>query len=268
VVLQNISLFQKLFNTPLDYTSLRVFGCKFFSLLRPYTAHKLEFRSKPCIFVGYSHAGYRCLDITTNRVFLSGNVVFDESSFPAKDHAKQQLPFKLNTSADVLFPLPPSITPKLSSSAPPPAALPLVSPAPILAPSPQAFTDSILDSTEVYPPSLTTSPILHDFPSPANIDSVVALPATVIANIDSAAALPEPMIVSNSDSLPISDSTSSNSSQPYHSMVTRSQTRSLKPKPFPDFHLFYTSKHPPVALHTSLSLVEPTCYTKAATDSC
>jgi len=50
-------------------------------------------------------------------------------------------------------------------------------------------------------------------------------------------------------------------------MITRSQTGSLKPKSFSDFHLYYTSKYPLVALHTSLSLVEPTCYTKAATDS-
>jgi hypothetical protein len=246
-----------LFNTPPDYTSLRVFGYKCFPLLRPYTAHKLEFRSKPCFFLGYSHAGYRCLDITSDRVFLSRNVVFDESSFPAKDHAKQQLPSKINAFADVFFPLPPSITPILSSSAPPQDDLLLVSPAPVSAPTSHAFTDSILDSTEVYPLSCITSSILHDFPSPEPVP----------ANIDSAAALPQTVVVSHSDSLPISDS-SSHSSHPHHSMVTRSQTGSLKPKPFPDFQLFYTSKHPPIALHTSLSLVEPTCYTKAATDSC
>jgi hypothetical protein len=50
-------------------------------------------------------------------------------------------------------------------------------------------------------------------------------------------------------------------------MVTRSRTGSLKLKDFSDYQLYYTTRHPLVALHTSLSLVEPTCYTKAAIDS-
>jgi len=100
---------EKLFQKPPDYTLLRVFGCKCFPLLRPYTSHKLEYRSKACIFLGYSHAGYRCLDPVTNRVFLSRHVVFDEQSFPAKDHARLHLPSKVNASSDVPFQLPVSI---------------------------------------------------------------------------------------------------------------------------------------------------------------
>lgn len=44
---------------------------------------KFEPRSFPCIFMGYSdkHKGYRCLYISTGRVYISRHVVFDEMKF-------------------------------------------------------------------------------------------------------------------------------------------------------------------------------------------
>jgi hypothetical protein len=45
---------------------------------------KLAFRSKECVFVGYSshHKGYKFLDVSTGRTYISRDVVFDESVFP------------------------------------------------------------------------------------------------------------------------------------------------------------------------------------------
>ena len=67
-----------------DYTFLKVFGCACWPHLRPYNKHKLEFRSKKCVFLGYSslHKGYKCLHVPTNRVYISRDVVFDENVFP------------------------------------------------------------------------------------------------------------------------------------------------------------------------------------------
>jgi hypothetical protein len=115
-ILNNTSPYEKLFLKPSDYTLLRIFGCKCFPLLQPYTAHKLEFRSKVCIFLGYSHAGYRCLDPVTDRVYLSRHVVFDEQSFPAKDHARLKVPSKISAVSDAPFMAPVSIPDPISPS--------------------------------------------------------------------------------------------------------------------------------------------------------
>ena len=70
-----------LHETP-DYSFLKVFSCACWPHLRPYNKHKLEYRSKKCVFLGYSplHKGYKCLHIPTNRI--SRDVVFDETVFP------------------------------------------------------------------------------------------------------------------------------------------------------------------------------------------
>lgn len=83
-VLDNLSPIARLFNTPPDYSMLKIFGCACWPHLRPYNKHKLEFRSKPCVFIGYSplHKGYKCLDMDSGRVYISRDVIFDEAIFP------------------------------------------------------------------------------------------------------------------------------------------------------------------------------------------
>ena len=62
---------------------LHMFGCAYYPNLSSIAPHKLSPRSSLCIFLGYStnHKGYRCLDLHSNRIFVSRHVVFDES-FP------------------------------------------------------------------------------------------------------------------------------------------------------------------------------------------
>jgi hypothetical protein len=57
---------------------LKCFGCACWPHLQPYNCHKLEFRYKPCVFLGYSslHKGYKCLDMETGRVYISHDVNF------------------------------------------------------------------------------------------------------------------------------------------------------------------------------------------------
>jgi transposase InsO family protein len=83
-VIDNLSPLQRLFQTPPNYSLLKIFGCACWPHLRPYNRHKLSFRSKPCVFIGYSslHKGYKCLDMDSGRVYISRDVVFDEALFP------------------------------------------------------------------------------------------------------------------------------------------------------------------------------------------
>ena len=83
-VIQSQTPLEKLLHTKPDYSFLRIFGCAVWPNLRPFNKHKLEFRSKRCVFLGYSvlHKGYKCLDVSTGRVYISRDVVFDESIFP------------------------------------------------------------------------------------------------------------------------------------------------------------------------------------------
>jgi hypothetical protein len=73
-----------MFGSVPSYEHLRVFGCTCYPNTTATAPHKLSPRSTRCVFLGYSadHKGYRCLDLSTNRLVVSRHVVFDEDSFP------------------------------------------------------------------------------------------------------------------------------------------------------------------------------------------
>jgi histone deacetylase 1/2 len=83
-VIQSKTPIECLFGKSGDYSLLRIFGCACWPNLRPYNRHKLEFPSKQCVFLGYSnlHKGYKCLDISIGRLYISRDIVFDETVFP------------------------------------------------------------------------------------------------------------------------------------------------------------------------------------------
>jgi hypothetical protein len=78
------SPFEVLFKMKPDYNRMHSFGCLCYPWLRPYTKNKLQPRSQPCIFLGYSmsqHAFY-CLEPLSNKIYVSRHVNFVEHSFP------------------------------------------------------------------------------------------------------------------------------------------------------------------------------------------
>ena len=79
-----LSSYHKLFSQSPNLAKLWVFGCLCCPWLRPYNSHKLEFKSKPCVFIGYSlfQSAYICLDPTTCKTYTSRHVKFIESIFP------------------------------------------------------------------------------------------------------------------------------------------------------------------------------------------
>ncbi|KAG8495851.1 hypothetical protein CXB51_007720 [Gossypium anomalum] len=81
-VLKGRSPYQALHGTEPTYNHLRVFGYCCFPFLRPFLKYKLEFRSQPCTFLGYSsqHKGYYCLT-PDGKVVVFCHVVFDKNGF-------------------------------------------------------------------------------------------------------------------------------------------------------------------------------------------
>ena len=186
--LSNLTPYFKLFNRSLDYHLLHSFGCACYPLMRPYNPHKLTFRSKKCVFLGYSpnHRGYRCLDLSTNRVYISRDVVFNEQDFPAKSVSSVHVPAVNSSPAEfsfLPFPTPPgnslsTVTPHSLAPAAPiispdtPPTLDLTPPSPNATNSPPPAPPLItapFDPPHAPNPSLTikfiTQPVTLSKPS-------------------------------------------------------------------------------------------------------
>jgi hypothetical protein len=174
-ILDNHSPFFKLFKKTLDYTLLCTFGCLCYPLLRSYAAHKLTFRSKPCIFLEYgaNQRGYRCLEPHSKKVYLSRSVVFDEAKFLAKSPNIPQGSCSITTppGSQILFQ-----PANLSPSSPVPIPL-LQTPAPASPiPLPTLSPTSSLGS-----PSFNSSPDLPPLVPPAHLSLPHKLPLIIPA---------------------------------------------------------------------------------------
>ena len=87
--LSSKSPWEVLFHTSPDFTHLKEFGCQYFPLLTPYTAHKLYPKTTSCVFLGYPNTskGYLCFDPIAHRIYTSRHVLFKKSVFPGLKHA-------------------------------------------------------------------------------------------------------------------------------------------------------------------------------------
>lgn len=83
-VLKHKSPCEMIYRRVPDYHFMHVFGCACWPNLRSYNNNKLNFRSKTCIFIGYSlfHQGYNYLDLSTGKIYVSRHVIFNETLFP------------------------------------------------------------------------------------------------------------------------------------------------------------------------------------------
>lgn len=148
-----------------------MFGCLCFPWLRFYTKHKLEDRSKACVFLGYStmQSAYFCLDVPSGRIYTSWHIQFDERSFPLLINSPTTLSSERITStasSPLITQLP--ILSSSSPSAPHPPCLELhqASSPPQIVP-PVASTSHQISSPNSESFSLTsqhsepTAPIIH-----------------------------------------------------------------------------------------------------------
>lgn len=251
----------KLFNKEPDFSLLKTFGCACYPHLRPYTKHKLEFRSKQCVFLGYgsNQKGYKCLDLQTNKIYMSRHVVFDENLYPAQEKGSTHYPARgqSSPSGTVLLPF---------------HFYSLNSPTIPMQSSQQMLTSNHVpsDHLRVETTPITNSTSNTETTSAFNpVDSAIAPTPSQTSNL--LPALSPTQILTNTseiDSTPTSTSTSLPAFSPTQ-IITRSMTGNSKPKQFHDYHLYLSNKstnHPIKALHTSFLPCEPKSCSKAVSN--
>jgi hypothetical protein len=266
-LLKIISPFEKLFSQAPNYHHLKIFGCECFPNLRPYNSHKFEFRSKSCVFLGYStnHKGYRCYHIESGRMYISRDVTFHESIFPFHSNSNSKSSSSISQSTPTIiesptyFQSPPlvqqlqsgshikSIQPvnSLTSYNPtdaiqsPPSSQPTPSVQPLV--SSQLQPVSITNSSNTLPPShIPSSPQTPSSPN-THSSTTPTVNHELHENIDTPQLSSPPRL---------------------HHMVTRAQNHISKPKTYTDGTIRYPLARALLST-TEASLIEPMCFTKA-----
>lgn len=203
-ILSNSTPFQKLFNLSPNYHKLRTFGCLCFPWLRPYAPNKLEQRSLPCVFIGYSmsQSAYLCLHPSSGRVYTSRHVRFNETEYPFPT---------LTTPAATETHDPPT------SASPPVTVVPCTPP---LMQSPSVSANTGSPSSDSSPPQAphqnTLTPTAS---SSSSSDQASASSSPPVSSAPPAApepAAPEPV-------------PQPQPAEPRHSMTTRSRNNIVKP---------------------------------------
>jgi len=124
-LLQHKTPYEVLFGTLPRYDHLRVFGCLAFTATQHRELDKFQPRGIPCVFLGYSTSqkGYKLLDLSSSKVFVSRDVRFAEHIFPFHDSSSQEYmqPTPVNMvppfSYDDFLPIPPIQTTVASPTA-------------------------------------------------------------------------------------------------------------------------------------------------------
>ena len=82
--IQNKCPYEILFQKAPKYESHRDFDCLWYLWLKPYAKNKLEPKSSPCVYLGFSNNYYchQCFDLIKTEWYLSRDVQFLEDTYP------------------------------------------------------------------------------------------------------------------------------------------------------------------------------------------
>ncbi|GJR38914.1 ribonuclease H-like domain-containing protein [Tanacetum coccineum] len=222
--------FTKLYNQTPTYDHLRVFGC----LCYPHVdvTHKLKPRSTRCIFLGYptNHRGYRCLDMSTNKIIISRHVRFDEDIFPFGTERQSTPP-----TYDFLLP----IATSQPTAAPPPTQ-------PIIPPSHNLLRDPTISPTT--PPHNSLPHQTQHSPQPHSPTSATSSPNIAISPITSQHHSAQATPLPQTHPVQFPDTQIPPATQPKpvstHPMVTRAKAGIFKPLERMNYHVTTTSPLP------------------------
>ena len=105
-ILQHKSPYEIMHQQLPNYSDFKTFGTLCYASTLLPTRHKFSPRATATVFIGYPHGykGYKLLDLTTLKTFISRGVKFYEHIFPFKDK---------DSTTSSIDPLSPHITPNL-----------------------------------------------------------------------------------------------------------------------------------------------------------
>ncbi|KAK9049437.1 hypothetical protein SSX86_031595 [Deinandra increscens subsp. villosa] len=234
-VLDGLSPFEILYKTKPDFNSFKPFECRVYPLLRPYSEHKLSPRSLPCIFVGYSskHKGYKCLDPTSSKTFITRHARFDKQLFPNASPHTESSPSILSITSFLdttnlsprFCPTQPTTSP--SCGPPNPNSTPITS-------QPNAPSEPIQPTNNPLPPCpLCVNTPVHESlaPNPSNTsppDSDSSPPNSPMSSQSSSSS--ESIPDSATSASPIPTPPPPPPPLPSHPMQTRAKSGIFKPK--------------------------------------
>ena len=83
-ILSNKTPFEILYNRVPSYSHLRFFGCLCYDSTLACHHTKLSPRTIPSVFIGYpsGYKGYKLLNLSTNAIYITRDVIFHETLFP------------------------------------------------------------------------------------------------------------------------------------------------------------------------------------------
>lgn len=73
------------YGTDFDYNRLKIFGCDAYRFIFRHSGDKMVDKSEKLKFVGYAPGGYRLLNVSTKKVYLSRDVKFNELSIDSSN---------------------------------------------------------------------------------------------------------------------------------------------------------------------------------------
>ena len=161
-ILRNRSPYHLVYNEEPTYSFLRSFGSACYPCLHSYAASKLDPRSDKCVFLGYSasHLGYRCISLSSGKLYISRDVIFQEHDYPLKSSSLIK-----NSQHSLSHGLLESSPASSDSTAQPSGSSisPVLLASPILPDSPASPASSILPDSSASPAS-PLSPVLPVIP--------------------------------------------------------------------------------------------------------